>query len=104
MKAPYYYSTTEAAKLLNVHPAIIRRYEAEFDLDFHRVGRERKISEKDLERLREIINVTQKKNLTLKGAKVKLNNKTLKNKTKNALISKLKKIRAFLEASLGEYD
>ncbi len=102
MKTPYYYSTSEAAKILNVHPAIIRRYEVEFDLEFHRVGRDRKLSEKDIEKLREIIKVTQKKNLTLKGAKMKLNNKTLKNKTKNALISKLKKIRAFLVASLEE--
>ena len=97
-----YYKTSEAAEILGVEDHTVRYYEKEFKLNFVRHGRDRKITMKDIDKLRAIIEEKQKGTLTLKGTHKKLNQKTDVNKSKNALKDKLLTIRAFLQDTLNE--
>ncbi|AFK04980.1 regulatory protein MerR [Emticicia oligotrophica DSM 17448] len=99
-----YYSTSEVAEILDVNVSLIRFYEKKFNLKFKRNGKERQITEHDIEKLREIINTAGKGSLTLKGVKQKLSNKSDENKNKNALVNKLLTIRAFLKETLDEIN
>lgn len=100
--AKLFYSTSEVAEMLNVNISRIRFYEKKFNLRFQRNGQDRQITEKDIEKLRDIIATADKGGLTLKGVKRKLSNKSEENKTKNALKAKLLTIRAFLVETLKE--
>jgi excisionase family DNA binding protein len=91
-----YYTTSEAAEILGIEDHTVRYYEKEFKLNFLRHGRDRKITMKDIEQLRSIIEEKVKGNLTLKGTHRRLNNKTDINKNKNTLKAKLLTIREFL--------
>ena len=95
-----FYSSSEVAEILDINISKVRFYEKAFNLNFQRSGRDRKITEKDIARLRSIIETKDKGNLTLTGTKRKLSNKTDANKNKNALIAKLQTIRAFLVETL----
>ena len=97
-----FYKTSEAAEILGIEDHTVRYYEKEFKLNFIRHGRDRKITIKDIEQLRKIIDEKAKGNLTLKGAHRKLNNKTDINKSKNSLKAKLLTIREFLQDTLNE--
>jgi DNA-binding transcriptional MerR regulator len=97
-----YYKTSEAAEMLGVEDHTVRYYEKEFKLNFKRAGRDRQITMKQIEFLRQIIEEKSKGTLTLKGTHKKLNNKTDVNKSKNALKAKLLTIRAFLQDTLNE--
>ena len=50
-----YYKTSEAAEILGVENHTIRYYEKEFKLNFARSGRDRQITTKQIEFLRQII-------------------------------------------------
>ena len=97
-----FYNTNEVAEILGINASKVRFYEKEFKLRFERVGRERKITQKDIDRLRQIIEEKTKGNLTLKGTHRRLNKKTDVNKNKNALKAKLLTIRAFLQETLDQ--
>ena len=97
-----YYKTSEAAEILGVEDHTVRYYEKEFKLNFKRSGRDRQITMKQIERLRQIIDEKAKGTLTLKGTHRKLNNKTDINKSKNSLKAKLLTIREFLQEILSE--
>ncbi|MBA4849779.1 helix-turn-helix domain-containing protein [Emticicia sp. BO119] len=97
-----FYTTNEVAEILGVTASKIRFYEKKFRLRFERNGRDRKITKKDIDRLREIIEVKNAGTLTLKGTERKINKKTDLNKSKNALKTRLLTIRAFLQEALKE--
>ncbi|GAB3511280.1 helix-turn-helix domain-containing protein [Emticicia fontis] len=97
-----FYTTNEVADILGVTASKIRFYEKKFKLRFERNGRDRKITQKDIEKLREIIEVKSKGTLTLKGTERKINKKTDLNKSKSALKTRLLTIRAFLHDTLKE--
>lgn len=97
-----FYTTNEVAEILEVTASKIRFYEKKFKLRFERNGRDRKLTQKDIDKLREIIDVKSKGTLTLKGTERKINKKTDINKRKNALKSRLLTIRAFLKETLDE--
>jgi excisionase family DNA binding protein len=97
-----FYTTNEVAEILGVTASKIRFYEKNFKLRFERSGRDRKLTQKDIDKLREIIDVKSKGTLTLKGTERKINKKTDLNKSKNALKSRLLTIRAFLKETLNE--
>ena len=97
-----FYTTNEAAEILGVAASKIRFYEKQFNLKFERFGRDRKLTQKDLNRLKEIIEVKSKGTLTLKGTERTINKKTDLNKQKNALKTRLLTIRAFLQETLDE--
>lgn len=102
--AKLFYSTIEAAELLGVESHTVRYYEKALKLRFARHGRDRKITLNDIEQLRLIITEKEKGNLTLKGARRKLNLKTDENKTKNAIRAKLLTIKAFLVETLENLE
>ncbi len=97
-----FYTTNEVAEILGVTASKIRFYEKKFKLRFERSGRDRKLTQKDIDKLREIIDVKSKGTLTLKGTERKINKKTDLNKSKNALKERLMTIRAFLQETLSE--
>ena len=97
-----YYKTSEAAEILGVEDHTVRYYEKEFNLNFKRAGRDRQITMKDIDYLRNIIAAKSKGTLTLKGTHTQLNNKTDINKNKTALKAKLLTIKAFLQETLAE--
>lgn len=97
-----FYTTNEVAEILGVTASKIRFYEKKFKLRFERSGRDRKLTQKDIDKLREIIDVKSKGTLTLKGTERKINKKTDLNKSKNALKERLLSIRAFLKETLSE--
>ncbi len=97
-----FYTTNEVAEILGVTASKIRFYEKKFKLRFERSGRDRKLTQKDIDKLREIIEVKSKGTLTLKGTERKINKKTDLNKSKNALKERLLSIRAFLKETLSE--
>ena len=97
-----FYTTNEVADILGVTASKIRFYEKKFKLRFERSGRDRKLTQKDIDKLREIIEVKSSGTLTLKGTERKINKKTDLNKSKNALKTRLLTIRAFLEDTLKE--
>lgn len=99
-----YYNTSEVADMLDINASKVRFYEKEFKLNFERSGRDRRITLKDVERLKKIIEEKEKGSLTLRGTHRKLNNKTDVNKNKNALKAKLLTIKAFLIETLDELD
>ena len=97
-----FYTTNEVSEILGVTASKIRFYEKKFKLRFERNGRDRKLTQKDIDKLREIIEVKSKGTLTLKGTERKINKKTDLNKSKNALKTRLLTIRAFLQETLNE--
>jgi excisionase family DNA binding protein len=97
-----FYTTNEVAEMLGVTASKIRFYEKKFKLRFERSGRDRKLTKKDIDKLREIIEVKSSGILTLKGTERKINKKTDLNKSKNALKTRLLTIRAFLQDTLNE--
>ncbi|RYU95780.1 helix-turn-helix domain-containing protein [Emticicia agri] len=97
-----FYTTNEVSEILGVTASKIRFYEKKFKLRFERNGRDRKLTQKDIDKLREIIEVKSKGTLTLKGTERKINKKTDLNKSKNALKTRLLTIRAFLQQTLNE--
>lgn len=97
-----FYTTNEVAEILGVTASKIRFYEKKFKLRFERSGRDRKLTQKDIDKLREIIDVKSKGTLTLKGTERTINKKTDLNKSKNALKERLMTIRAFLKETLSE--
>jgi DNA-binding transcriptional MerR regulator len=102
--AKLYYSTIETAEILGIESHTVRYYEKALKLNFARHGRDRKITLNDIEQLRAIISEKNKGNLTLKGARRKLNQKTDVNKTKNAIRAKLLTIKAFLVETLENLE
>ncbi|WP_337044820.1 MerR family transcriptional regulator [Emticicia sp. 17c] len=99
-----FYSTNEVAEILGVKASKIRFYENKFKLRFERFGRDRKLTQKDIDKLREIINEKSKGNLTLQGTARRINKKTDLNKSKKALLGRLLTIRAFLQDTLQELN
>ena len=97
-----FYNTSEVAEMLDINASKVRFYEKEFKLNFERSGRDRRITLKDIERLKKIIEEKEKGNLTLRGTHRKLNKKTDANKNKNALKAKLLTIKAFLTETLED--
>jgi DNA-binding transcriptional MerR regulator len=97
-----YYDTNQAAEKLNVNPSKIRFYEKKFNLKFKRCGRERQITEEDIEKLRVLIEERSKGKRTIKGTEELINKKLLVNKKKSVLIGKLLNIKTFLQKTLNE--
>jgi excisionase family DNA binding protein len=97
-----FYTTNEVAEILGITASKIRYYEKKFRLRFERYGRDRKLTQKDIDKLREIIEVKSQGTLTLKGTERRINKKTDMNKSKNALKERLLAIRAFLKETLAE--
>lgn len=97
-----FYNTSEVADMLDINASKVRFYEKEFRLNFERSGRDRRITLKDIERLKKIIAEKEKGSLTLIGTHRKLNKKTDVNKNKNALKAKLLTIKAFLVETLDD--
>lgn len=92
-----FYSTEEVAKHFGVNDSQIRHYVKEFGLKIKVVGRVRKYTHKDIEKLDKIISLIEGEKYTLEGAKEKLKTKKVKEDHNTELIQKLKEIRITLE-------
>ena len=75
-----YYTTQEVADHFEVLPSKIRFYEREFDLHVETRGNKKAYKKEDIERIAEIIKLTEEEGLTLGGARVRLKKKIEKGK------------------------
>jgi DNA-binding transcriptional MerR regulator len=72
-----FYSTEEVAQHFEVAPSKIRYYEREFNLKIRVQGKNKAFTKRDMEKLAQIIAMTEEENYTLQGVKQQL--KTRKN-------------------------
>jgi DNA-binding transcriptional MerR regulator len=92
-----FYSTDEVAKHFGVNESQIRHYVKEFGLKINTVGRVKKYTHKDIEKLDQILRLIEEEKYTIEGAKEKLKTKEVKADHNTELIQKLKDIRITLE-------
>ena len=93
------YMISVVAKLLNVHPQTLRQYEKKGLIKPSRTeGNVRLYSLKDIEELKEVLDLTQKMKVNIAGVEVIL---TMKNKLKE-LEGKFNQVLEFLKKKLDE--
>ncbi len=92
-----FYSTEEVAGHFNVSESLIRHYVKEFGLKIRTVGRVKKYTHKDIEKLERIIRLIDEEKYTIEGAKEKLKEKEVKEDKHTDLLMRLKDIRNTLE-------
>ena len=100
-----YFTISEVAKQFNVAASLIRFWETEFEILKPRKTTKgnRLYSKKDIENFRLIYHLVKEKGYTLDGAKKKLKEGGIDKTDANAeIITRLKKIRSFLESMYNE--
>jgi len=98
-----YYSIGEVARAFQVKPSLLRFWEKEFKeiQPKKKDGGTRKYTPENVQTLQFIYHLVKEKGMTLQGAKKQLQQKT-SDSPKQALLTKLEKIKASLEL-LKEY-
>lgn len=95
-----YFSIKEVAAMFDVSPSLIRYWEREFDmLKPHKGSKgDRKFTHQNLEQFRAIYHLVKERGFTLEGARQEFRLQRERQREKQAWISRLNEIKAFLEA------
>jgi DNA-binding transcriptional MerR regulator len=92
-----FFSTEEVAQQLEIPTTSVDFYVRTFRLNIQKVGKNRKYSHADIEKLQKIVNLVQKEGFTIEGAKEKLKAKEVVESKNKEVIERLKEIRKTLE-------
>lgn len=92
-----FYTTKEVADHLQINESKLSYYISEFKLNIKMVGRVRKYSHKDIEKLEQILDLTKESGFTLQGAKEQLKIKKQTTKQNNTVKEKLLDIKKTLQ-------
>jgi DNA-binding transcriptional MerR regulator len=91
-----FYTTEEVASHLGIPVSRLTFYVAEFKLNIKKIGRIRKFTHLNLEKLQKIVNLIDKEGYTIEGAKEKIKAKDVVLDDNKEIIKKLKDIRKTL--------
>jgi DNA-binding transcriptional MerR regulator len=97
-----FYTTQEVADHFEVAASKIRFYEREFNLNIETRGNKKFFTKKDIEKLADIISLTEEEGFTLPGVKEKLKKKSRESNKNEQVIEKLKAIREVLVRIKGD--
>ncbi|MFM6948230.1 MAG: MerR family transcriptional regulator [Aquirufa sp.] len=102
-----YYLISEVANLFGIKTSKIRYWETQFPhlVPKRRSSGIRKYTPSDIEKIQVLVDLIDKKGLTIEGAKLAINNKGVPKNENNSLIYQLTEIRDFLQVirnDLGE--
>ncbi len=97
-----YYTTQEVADHFEVAPSKIRFYEREFHLEVETRGNKKAFTRTDIEKIAEIIALTEEEGLTLPGARERLKKKNRNGEKNELIIQRLKSVREILVRLKGE--
>lgn len=92
-----FFSTEEVAQQLEIPISSVDFYVRTFRLNILKVGKNRKYSHTDIEKLQKIVDLIHKEGFTIEGAKDKLKAKEIKSSVNDEVILRLKEIRKTLE-------
>lgn len=92
-----FFSTEEVAQQLEIPVTSVDFYVRTFRLNILKVGKNRKYSHTDIEKLQKIVDLIHKEGFTIEGAKDKLKAKEIKSSVNEEIIGRLKEIRKTLE-------
>jgi DNA-binding transcriptional MerR regulator len=92
-----FFSTEEVAQQLEIPITSVDFYVRTFRLNILKVGKNRKYSHTDIEKLQKIVDLIHKDGFTIEGAKDKLKAKEIKSSVNEEVILRLKEIRKTLE-------
>ncbi|MDP1816539.1 MAG: hypothetical protein CFE22_09415 [Cytophagaceae bacterium BCCC1] len=92
-----FFSTEEVAQQLEIPITSVDFYVRTFRLNILKVGKNRKYSHTDIEKLQKIVDLIHKEGFTIEGAKDKLKAKEIKSSVNDEVILRLKEIRKTLE-------
>lgn len=92
-----FFSTEEVAQQLEIPVTSVDFYVRTFRLNILKVGKNRKYSHADIEKLQKIVDLIHKEGFTIEGAKDKLKAKEIKTSVNDEVIVRLKEIRKTLE-------
>jgi DNA-binding transcriptional MerR regulator len=92
-----FFSTEEVAQQLEIPVTSVDFYVRTFRLNILKVGKNRKYSHTDIEKLQKIVDLIHKEGFTIEGAKDKLKAKEIKSSVNDEVIVRLKEIRKTLE-------
>ena len=92
-----FFSTEEVAQKLEIPITSVDFYVRIFRLNILKVGKYRKYSHTDIEKLQKIVDLIHKEGFTIEGAKDKLKAKEIKSSVNDEVILRLKEIRKTLE-------
>ncbi len=92
-----FFSTEEVAQQLEIPVTSVDFYVRTFRMNILKVGKNRKYSHTDIEKLQKIVDLIHKEGFTIEGAKDKLKAKEIKSSVNEEIIGRLKEIRKTLE-------
>jgi len=92
-----FFSTEEVAQQLEIPVTSVDFYVRTFRLNILKVGKNRKYSHTDIEKLQKIVDLIHKEGFTIEGAKDKLKAKEIKSSVNEEAILRLREIRKTLE-------
>ncbi len=92
-----FFSTEEVAQQLEIPVTSVDFYVRTFRLNILKVGKNRKYSHADIEKLQKIVDLIHKEGFTIEGAKDKLKAKEIKTSVNDEVILRLKEVRKTLE-------
>jgi len=105
-QAKRYFTISEASKMFDVNPSLLRFWEEEFSSlqpTKNRKG-DRLYTEKNIDQIRLIYHLVKEKGYTLEGARHEINTKKGKEESKQLLINRLIDIRKSLSEGLEELN
>jgi DNA-binding transcriptional MerR regulator len=91
-----FYSTEEVVEHLNIPKTTLEYYLLRFKINIKKVGRNRKFTHKDIEKLQRITDLVSKEGFSLEGAKEKMLQKTKMENENEEVIDRLQEIRKSL--------
>ena len=92
-----FFSTDEVAQQLEIPVTTVDFYVRTFRLNILKVGKNRKYSHTDIEKLQKIVDLIHKEGFTIEGAKDKLKTKEVIESVNEEVVSRLKEIKKTLE-------
>ncbi|MCP9754248.1 MerR family transcriptional regulator [Lacihabitans sp. CCS-44] len=92
-----FFSTEEVAQQLEIPITSVDFYVRTFRINILKVGKNRKYSHTDIEKLQKIVDLIHKEGFTIEGAKEKLKLKVAKETVNDEVINRLKEIKKTLE-------
>jgi DNA-binding transcriptional MerR regulator len=92
-----FFSTDEVAQQLEIPVTTVDFYVRSFRMNIQKVGKNRKYSHTDIEKLQKIVDLINKEGFTLEGAKEKLKHREVKTSVNEEVVTRLKEIRKTLE-------
>ncbi|MBK6979844.1 MAG: MerR family transcriptional regulator [Cytophagaceae bacterium] len=92
-----FFTTEEVAGHLNLPLPTLEFYIKTFNVKIQKVGKNRRYSHTDLDKLQKIVNLIQVEGYTLEGAREKLKEKKIEKDNKKEVIVRLKEIKKSLE-------